>query len=57
MIRYAVRAVVWGLSRVARVPRDEAVTHRSLEHAHWDRSTRRWYTHADDAEGTAPRAA
>ena len=57
MIRYAVRAVVWGLSRMVRVSRGEPVAHGELEHAHWDRSRRRWYTHGDDPETTAARAA
>jgi hypothetical protein len=36
---------------------DAPVAHLDLEHAHWDPTRREWFTHQDDAERTAARAA
>lgn len=57
MVMYIARAVAWGLSRMLRVPPAEPVAHGDLEHAHWDRTSRRWFTHDDHPEGRADRAA
>ena len=57
MIMYMTRAIAWGLSRVFRIAEDVPVAHRDLEHAHWDPSRRNWFTHEDEPERTAARAA
>lgn len=38
-------AVRWALWWLARRPDSQPVAHSDLEHAHWDRSERRWLTH------------
>ena len=57
MIMYMAQAIPWVLSRMLRIPRAEPVPHRELEHAHWDPTRRRWFTHEDAPEGTVARAA
>ena len=57
MIMYIARAIAWGLSRVFRVAEDVPVGHLGLEHAHWDPTRRQWFTHENDPERTAARAA
>lgn len=57
MITYIGRAIAWGLSRVFRVGEDVPVPHRDLAHAHWDPTRHRWFTHKEEPESTAARAA
>ena len=57
MITYIARAIAWGLSRVFWIAEDVQVAHVELEHAHWDPTRREWFTHEDDPERTAARAA
>ena len=57
MVMYIARAIAWGLSHMLRIPRAEAISHRDLDHAHWDPTQRRWSTHGDAREGTVARAA
>ena len=57
MIMYVARAIAWGLSRVFGIPEDVQVAHRDLEHAHWDPARREWFTHEDELQRTAARAA
>lgn len=49
MITTIARATAWGVSGLLGVRRDETVAHHDLEHAHWDRAARRWYTHEESA--------
>lgn len=49
MITTIARATVWGASRLLGVRDDEPLAHHDLEHAHWDRVARRWYTHEESA--------
>ena len=57
MIMYMTRAIAWGLSRVFGIAEEVPVAHLHLEHAHWDPTRREWFTHEDDPERTAARAA
>jgi hypothetical protein len=57
MITYTARAVVWGLSRMLRIPEEQPVSHSDLEHAHWDSVARQWLVHRDELEAAQPRAA
>lgn len=57
MVMYKAQAIGWMLSRMLRIPRSERVPHRDLEHAHWDPTLRRWFTHEEAAEGRVARAA
>ncbi|MBJ7599039.1 hypothetical protein [Candidatus Nephthysia bennettiae] len=57
MIMYMARAIAWGLSRMLHITEDVPVAHLDLEHAHWDPTRREWFTHEDDLERTAARAA
>jgi hypothetical protein len=57
MITTIQRAITWEVSRILRVPEEMPVAHQELEHAHWDRTRREWFTHVDHSEGAAVRAA
>ena len=57
MIMYMARALAWGVARLLGVPESVPVAHSDLEHAHWDSTSRRWFTHADHAAETLARAA
>lgn len=57
MIMYMARALAWGMARLLGVPESVPVAHGDLEHAHWDPTSRRWFTHADHAAETVARAA
>ena len=47
MVITLARAIGWGVSGLLGVRHDELVAHRDLEHAHWNRDTRTWFTHED----------
>jgi len=59
MVVYTAQAITRSLSRKLHISPEEPIAHRDLEHAHWDRDGRRWYTHPDahDDGEAAPRAA
>jgi hypothetical protein len=57
MVSYVTHAVTWGISQLLGIRHDALVAHRDLEHAHWDRVGRRWFTHEDDRETTVAPAA
>lgn len=45
MLSYITGAAVWALRRAFGRARPR-LAHVEVEHAHWDRDSRRWYTHA-----------
>jgi hypothetical protein len=57
MITTIQRAITWEVSRILGVPEETPVAHQDLEHAHWDRARREWFTHVDHSDGAAVRAA
>ncbi len=57
MVTYMTQAIAWAVARMLGRPQAEPVSHGALEHAHWDRVERRWYTHEDHTEELAGRAA
>ena len=44
-LSYIAQAVVWGVRRALRRDRPRPA-HIEVEHAHWDRESHTWYTHA-----------
>jgi hypothetical protein len=57
MVMYIAQAIGWGWSWLLRRPRNQAIPHRDLEHAHWDPIARRWLRHSEIQERTPARAA
>jgi hypothetical protein len=57
MVVFITQAIGWGWSQLLRRPRNQPVSHRELEHAHWDPVGRRWFIHADRQTGEVARAA
>ena len=57
MVMYIALATGWAWSWLLRRPRNQPISHRDLEHAHWDPDSRQWFIHADLHEVTPARAA
>lgn len=51
------QAIGWALAHALGQSESEPVVHSQLQHAHWDRIERRWFTHDDHLEETQGRAA
>jgi hypothetical protein len=57
MVMFIADAIGWSWSWLRRKPRNQPVSHRDLEHAHWDPVERLWFTHTGTQQAEVARAA